>query len=105
GGLEMKAMSILAGRPGMGKTSLAWQIARNVALTQRVLFFSLEVATVKLWRKAALGIAEVSPSDIFNKKVSPEKLQHIYSEIIPQLRETYQGKLFLYDQITDTDIM
>ena len=105
GGLEMKAMSVLAARPGMGKTSLAWQIARNVALTDRVLFFSLEVATVKLWRKAALGIAEVSPSDIFNHKVSPEKIAQIYSEIIPQLKETYRGRLFTYDQITDTDIM
>lgn len=105
GGLEMKAMSVLAARPGMGKTSLAWQIARNVALTERVLFFSLEVATVKLWRKAALGIAEVTPSDIFNKKVSEQKLRQIYDEIIPSLKNTYKGRLYAYDQITDTDTM
>lgn len=105
GGLEDKAMSILAARPSMGKTTLAWQIARCVALNERVLFFSLEVANVKLWRKAALGLAGVSPSDIFNKKVSDHDLNKIYKEIIPHLKNLYQGRLFMYDQVTDLRLM
>jgi len=98
GGLERQTLSILAARPSMGKTTLAWQIARNVAASGgRVLFLSLEVSGVSLWRKAALGLAEISSADLENNKVPQEKMEEVYSEIIPNLRLAYSGRLFIHD--------
>lgn len=99
GGLERKKMSILAARPSVGKTTLAWQIARNVATSgKKVVFFEFESAGVNLWKKAAFGIAEVTNKDVLNKDVSPQKLQQIQTEIIPDLVEAYDEKLFIYDE-------
>lgn len=64
-GLERQTLAILAARPSMGKTTLAWQVARNVAaggLT--VLFLSLEVSAASLWAKAVCGAAGVRWRDI-----------------------------------------
>ena len=50
GGLANKTLTILGGRPGMGKTALAWQIARNVAAAHKVAkFYSLEMGGRDLW--------------------------------------------------------
>ena len=49
-GLNRSDLIILAARPGMGKTSFALNIARNVAVKQkkRVVFFSLEMGREQL---------------------------------------------------------
>lgn len=103
GGLEVGGLTILAGRPGMGKTSLSWQLARSAADDNVVFYFSLEMPEWKLWEKAALGIAEVTPADVFNKTVPPEKMELIRKQIIPGLRKSYQGRLYTYDQTTGLD--
>lgn len=50
GGLQRSDMIVIAGRPGMGKTSLAMQIAKNAAKNhgKRSLFFSLEMGREQL---------------------------------------------------------
>lgn len=50
GGLQHSDLVIIAGRPGMGKTSLALSIARNAArrFGQRVAIFSLEMSAEQL---------------------------------------------------------
>lgn len=50
GGLQRSDMIVMAGRPGMGKTSLAMQIAKNAAKKygKRSLFFSLEMGKEQL---------------------------------------------------------
>jgi len=98
GGLERKKISVLAARPSVGKTTFAWQIARNAAAAgYRVLFLSLEVSAVSLWRKAALGIAEVSAAALENGKVAPEIIGKIEREIVPELSAAYNGNLYIYD--------
>lgn len=47
-GFSKGNLIVLAARPGMGKTSLALRIARNVAETKRVMFFSLEMTCHEL---------------------------------------------------------
>ena len=103
GGLEVGGLTILAARPGMGKTSLSWQIARTAANDHIVFYISLEMPEWKLWEKAALGIAEVTAADVFNKKVSDEKMAYIRQDVIPGLRQTYQGRLYTFDQRTGLD--
>lgn len=98
GGLEKKTMSILAARPSMGKTTVAWQMARTIALSgKRVLFLSLEVSQVSLWRKAAFGLAEISNADFENDKIPLATIDRVIQEIIPNLKKELDGKLFIYD--------
>jgi replicative DNA helicase len=99
GGLELQTLSILAARPSMGKTTLAWQIARNVASSgRRVLFLSLEMTAVELWRKAAYGIAEITSAAMAEKRVPAETLERLRNEIVPNLKEAYDGKLYTFDK-------
>lgn len=54
GGLQDSDLIYLAARPGMGKTSLALQLAYNVAIRgEHVAFFSLEMPVEQLTRRAA----------------------------------------------------
>jgi replicative DNA helicase len=57
GGLKRKDLVIVAARPGVGKTSLAMNIARNTAIGQqgRVAFFSLEMAADQLAQRLLSG--------------------------------------------------
>lgn len=53
GGLRRQSLVVLAARPGQGKTSLALDIARHVALRQGlpVLFFSLEMGHIEITQR------------------------------------------------------
>jgi len=60
GGLEDATLNILAGRPGMGKTALGWQIALNVARQGiGVLAISLEMSGKELGRRALAAASGV----------------------------------------------
>lgn len=83
-GLERQTLSILAARPSMGKTTLAWQIARNVAAGGlKVLFLSLEVSTASLWAKAVCGAAGLRWRDIrlqgYKESVSDDVISYLGS--------------------------
>lgn len=79
GGMKSGEMIILAGRPGMGKSSLANQIAVNTALSGKaVLLFSLEVSGVQVASKIIGLMAGVPIQDIRQGRVSPlELLDHL----------------------------
>lgn len=81
GGLERQTMSILAARPSMGKSTLAWQIARNVtAGGMRVAFISLEMAATNLIARAVCGIVGVPWVEVRTGNVTPEQLEKINRE-------------------------
>ena len=87
GGLQPSDLIILAARPGMGKTSLATNIAYNVASAfeaevaadgtttakngGRVGFFSLEMSAEQLATRVISEQAEVSSSKIRRGEISP----------------------------------
>jgi replicative DNA helicase len=52
GGLVDSVPYVLAGRPGHGKTALAWQIAEGVARTAPVVFMSQEMPVAQLTQRA-----------------------------------------------------
>ena len=62
GGLQRSDLIILAGRPSMGKTSLALNIARNAALEQGacVAIFSLEMSRESLVQRLLSSEAEIN---------------------------------------------
>jgi replicative DNA helicase len=66
GGLPVGDLTILAGRPGMGKTAYAVSLAKNVAEQGHgVGFFSLEMIVIDLLMRGACASAYV-PGDIFS---------------------------------------
>lgn len=109
GGLPRGYLTLLVARPGMGKTTAAMQIARNVAVSGKtVLFVSLEMLSNELWVKAALGIAEVAWKDFSNGEVPAGTKDRIQKEIIPTLKRGLGDRLLIYDKdqnCTSTDML
>ena len=86
GGLQKSDLIILAARPGMGKTSLAtnmaFHAARESARTEgesgaRVAFFSLEMSAEQLATRIIAEQAEVSSSKIRRGKIEERDMQSL----------------------------
>jgi KaiC/GvpD/RAD55 family RecA-like ATPase len=103
GGLERQTLTVLAARPSMGKTTLAWQMARNVAASGfKAMFFSLEMSATSLWAKAACGAAGVRWRDVRNGTATPEQLQAIYDQT-EKLMQEYADTLLVDDGVNTTE--
>lgn len=78
-GMQPSDLIILAARPSMGKTSLALNIAENVALGARrqeprpVAVFSLEMSAESLVRRMICGYARVSAQALSTGRVGPQE--------------------------------
>lgn len=92
GGLHRSDLLILAGRPSMGKTALATNIAykacQSLAKEARekkispkeagsVGFFSLEMSAEQLSTRLLSSASKLSSSGIFNGKISSEEFSHL----------------------------
>jgi replicative DNA helicase len=72
GGFFPGELSILAARPGEGKTSLALQIASHSAERGRVVYFAtLEMAAAELALKRLCGVAGVSNQRVRSGRIGP----------------------------------
>lgn len=78
GGAHPGHIWLIGGRPGTGKTSLAVQIAVEIALRYPVLFFSLEQPKKELLYKIIASIAEVDSMLINEAKNDPAMMAKIY---------------------------
>ncbi len=80
-GLERQTLTIIAARTSMGKTSLAFQIARNVAASgQKVIYFTLEDSKLSLWARAACPLIGMTWKDVRAGKVTPARKHDLKSE-------------------------
>ena len=100
GGLRGGSLTVIAGRPGIGKSSLAFQIAGNIAeCGKRVLFFSLEMDEPGLRKKMSKQGFEayennvivydkpaVSVEYITQKATSLENIDAIFVDYIQLMR-------------------
>ncbi len=92
GGLQRSDLLILAGRPSMGKTALATNIAYNACafLAQEaqkkgqspkeagsVGFFSLEMSAEQLSARLLSSASKLNSSKIFNGRISSEEFAHL----------------------------
>ena len=98
GGLHKSDLIILAGRPSMGKTALATNIAYNVAqhISKReekssVAFFSLEMSSEQLSTRILSEQAKIRSDDIRRGKVSEEEI----NRYIETSRNIYNLPLFI----------
>jgi len=78
-GLQDGQLYIVAGRPSMGKTSLAMSMVENVALKEQkpVLFFSLEMAATQIAQSMLCSHARVDSSLLRSGRVSEEDYQRL----------------------------
>ncbi len=87
GGFHPSDLIIIAGRPSMGKTSLATNIAFNIAKkahtendkNSSVLFFSLEMASEQLATRVLSEQAKISSNDIRRGNLSETDLDNLVS--------------------------
>lgn len=78
---RLEGLIILAARPGMGKTAFAINVARNVAATKPVLFFSVEQSQDQIFERLLATESEVPLEDIrtgafINSEESMESITH-----------------------------
>ncbi|HEX6844511.1 MAG TPA: replicative DNA helicase, partial [Actinomycetota bacterium] len=80
-GLQPGNLVVIAARPGVGKSSLAMNIARNVAVdqTQPVAVFSLEMSRTEIGMRLLCAEAHVPWDRIRNKRVGPDDWTRVVS--------------------------
>ena len=98
GGLHKSDLVILAGRPSMGKTALATNIAYNAAQTimsrqekSSVAFFSLEMSSEQLSTRILSEQARIKSDDIRRGKVTEEEV----NRYIETSRNIYNLPLYI----------
>ncbi len=83
GGFQRSDLIIIAGRPSMGKTSLALNIARNAAVEHNacVAMFSLEMSQESLVNRLVASEASVNTRKVLLSMRSPEEEKRIMDAI------------------------
>lgn len=103
-GMYRSNLVILAARPGMGKTSLAINIARNAAVDQgaRVGLFSLEMSKEELAKRFLASESGVNSRSIGKGTLAPEQ----FNRLMPAFQVLSEASIYLDDagSLTDTGI-
>ena len=73
GGMLRSCVYILAARPGMGKTTLALQVADHIAETGAVLFVSLEMSVEQLQGKRIARVAGLASNKVLLERIDSEE--------------------------------
>ena len=98
GGLHASDLLIIAGRPGMGKTALATNIAFHVASPNNkvapkpVLFFSLEMSSVQL---ATRILSERSNIDSEHLRTGKNLNENAYNKLIKANTSIYEAPFYI----------
>jgi len=95
GGLQKSDLVILAARPSMGKTSLALDIARNVAVlgNKPVGVFSLEMSKDQLADRLLASLANINLWNLRNGRLTPDD----YSRIQHAMGSLSEAPLYIDD--------
>ena len=80
-GFRPETLTVLAGRPSMGKSTLALNIADEVSKTKNVLFYSLEMGQVQLMLKLASSHSSIHLSKIDNSNMSASEEEIFYKKL------------------------
>jgi replicative DNA helicase len=95
GGLQKSDLVVLAARPSMGKTSLALDIARNVAVLQNkpVGLFSLEMSKDQLADRLLASLANINLWNMRNGRLTPDD----YSRLQYAMGSLSESPLYIDD--------
>ena len=104
-GLQKSDLIIVAARPGVGKTSLAMNIAEHAALEEgkKVAVFDLEMSGEQLMMRAISSVAKVSLSHILNGDMDNEEWKRFWTAE----KKLAQSHLYVNDSsmVTPFDII
>jgi replicative DNA helicase len=106
GGLRGGDLVIVAGRPGMGKTTLAINMGENVALSAKVkgtvLIFSMEMPAEQLMTRMLSSVGGVPLHDIRSGRINDQD----WVRITGATSQLAEAKLYIDDQpaLTPTDL-
>lgn len=104
-GLPLRFHSVWAARPGLGKTTLMWQIARNVARSQRkVIMFSLEMSETDLWGKAVCGRLGLDWFAVMAGEITAQQRVEFQREK-DKLKDELSEYIYIYDRPCTTDVI
>jgi replicative DNA helicase len=100
GGLHESELIILAGRPSMGKTALALNIAEFVTMKAQTttLFVSLEMASTELADRMLCSIAQINGQRLRNGTISNDDRRNL----VEKAAELSQAPLFVDDSPSRT---
>ena len=97
GGFARKTLTLIAGRPSMGKTTLAATIARSAAQAfSKVLFISLEENKESMWAKWVCGACGLSYVKLISGELD-ERQMDLFSKTSSRLMEKYENRLIFID--------
>jgi replicative DNA helicase len=99
-GLQPGNLLIVAARPGIGKSSLVTNLARNVAVDARtaVAMFSLEMSRWEIGMRLLCGEARVPWDKVRSKRVGPDD----WANIVEAAEALHDAPLFIVDSGTVT---
>ena len=95
GGFQKANLIVLAARPGMGKTSLALNIAQNIAVQGQapVALFSLEMSARELGERMMCSSARVSSHQVRTGSLSGDD----YAKLVQAAGELEKADIFIDD--------
>ena len=99
-GLKEGQLVVLAARPGIGKTTLALNIAQNITLRSKlpVLIFSLEMANLELLLRLVCADSYLESSKIQRGYINQKEMNEIYRSC----SRLYASQLYMDDSPTLT---
>lgn len=95
GGLSCGNFFVLAGRPGMGKTTVALNIAERIARRAPVLFFSLEMSTIQITAKRVARETGYNVSHVLTGRLSDDQL----AKATEAMRRLSTSQLYVVDEL------
>ena len=105
GGFEKQTLTIIGARPGAGKTTIAWQIARQMAASGHVVMFhSLEMSARSLWAKASSGVAELRWRNVRGGNCTPDEIKTL-KEVSVKLEGMFGDTILVDDAPATTDVV
>lgn len=102
GGLERGTMTLVAARPGMGKSAILANIAEHNARNGRkVLVISLEMSRRQLWARICCGYAGLTWQKVRKGELNPLEMQRLEKENV-RLIDALDNKLIVDDNSRQT---
>lgn len=77
GGQERQTLSVVASRPGMGKTAFALQACRNSSYKYKAGFFQLEMGATSMWARLACPAVGVNWKDVIAGRINDAKRKEL----------------------------
>lgn len=106
GGYKYGTLNLIAARTSMGKSTIAFQIARNWAANgKKVLYFTPEMTRNELWARAACGLLEMPLKKYLISDLTKQEESQLV-QVSADLMNVYEDRLLIQDnsRLTSEDI-